>query len=108
MSLSGSVVFVPTIVYGIRKYEYNATVVGVYFLEEEAVKNLIAKLVQLTFLDSKKHETELGLLSQDEFIHYLQNKVHSRNDLDNICCQYQDLYYKDLWKFQINEFVLSL
>lgn len=128
-------VYVPLIVHGREKYEYHAISCGVFTNKNDAVGALLSKLIEHDFLpyncfleslEDRKLEYEeenyeenenykfimnvdIDNFSQEDFCNYLQEKVNcNESNLEDMCQTYGDSYYKDGWKFQIDEHTLNM
>lgn len=124
-------IYVPVIVHGRDKYEYHAISCGCFLTKENAINAIVDKLVENDFLpfdtfidmlsDRFSNIKEAEILGEEiepdyifdnltedvtieQFIQRLKQKVNGDvNILEDICKHFGDSYYKDGWKFQIDE-----
>lgn len=132
-----SLVYVPLIVHGRDKYEYHTISCGVFTNKKHAINGLLEKLVTNDFIsydmfldmlsdrlceidEAKKIGEEIepddrfdnldisNDVTSEQLTQHLQQKVNGDMDLlEEVCQSFGDSYYKDGWKFQIDEHVLS-
>lgn len=113
-------IYVPIIVHGRDKYEYNAISCGCFSNNKSAINSLIDKLVETNFLafdifenileENKLNQIIVGvdennITDEQLFVkQYLKEKVNGDIDmLKNVCNKYGDTYYNDGWNFQIDQ-----
>jgi hypothetical protein len=129
------IVYVPLIVHGRDKYEYHAISCGCFLTKESACNNLLKKLIESNFIsydlfmdilsdrlceivEAEREGEEIEPddrfdnvsenITEEEFTQHLTQKVNGNVDiLDDICQSFGDSYYKDGWKFQIDEHYLT-
>jgi hypothetical protein len=119
--MSANTVYVPVIIYGREKYEYHADTLGVFRDEVSAFRALIKKLVEGEWLlhefcfDSEstcKEEVtwngkELIKGDTEHNIDILCKDVKTIEDVKAICNEFNDSYYDDGWKFEVNKFEIQ-
>ena len=123
-------VYIPMIIYGREKCDYNAISCGAFLSKVDAVNGCLLKLIENNFisydyfvdsLEDRQDEideadeestfiknVDIDNFSEEQFAKYLQNKVSGNEDfLDDCCNIYGDSYYKDGWKFQIDKHIVT-
>lgn len=119
--MSANTVYVPVIIYGREKYEYHAVTLGVFRDEVSAFRALIKKLVEGEWLlhefcfDSESTGKEVVTWNGKELIkgdtehniYILCKDVKTIEDVKAICNEFNDSYYDDGWKFEVNKFEIQ-
>jgi hypothetical protein len=105
-------VYIPNIYYGRDKYQFESKIVGIFKNKNDAIVQLIKELIKLDFIDFETYlndiDSEEDIDEKEEkknFTEMIINKVLLENiPLPDICKEYGDSYYKEGWKFKIEEF----
>jgi hypothetical protein len=110
-------VYVPVIIYGRDKYEYDATTCGVFRNKKDALKALIRELVTGAWIcnefsfDSENPFSYEGVeLKKDDTEYNIQvlcKHTNTVEDVENMCAMLGDSFYEDGWKIEVNEFQLQ-
>ncbi len=127
-TLDPVMVYVPLIISGRAKYEYEAETIGAFGNEVSALHGLLRELIEQELVcpeyifdkagrgDDADGENEgeytykgHALVHGDEEgnIRKLTNLVCTFNDLDMICNDLGDSFYEDGWKIRVDKFELQ-
>ncbi len=109
-------VYVPVIIYGRAKYEYQATTCGVFRNKKDALHALIRKLfdeewICPEYIFAEESRTYGGDELKEDDIEYniqvLCKHANTVEDVIDICENLGNSFYNDGWKFEVNEFQLQ-
>jgi hypothetical protein len=121
-------VYVPLIISGRDKYEYEADTVGAFGNELSALRGLLRELIEQELVcpeymfdkagrgedgedDNDGEYTYKGYAltvgDDDGNIQKLTNLICTFKDLDEICNDLGDSFYEDGWKIRIDKFALQ-
>ena len=106
-------VYVPLLIYGREKYEYECDNSGVYTTLKEALHRLIDEMIKKGFLDLERYNDCLVKKDEDKLTFYsfsdkLKKLVNTIDDLKVVCEKYDNSFYEDGWKFEVNEFNIDI
>lgn len=103
-------IYVPNIIWGRDKYEYESRICGLFINKIDAMSALIRELYNMEFINfnenmideiSKTYKNEL--LTAETFIDIICDKLETEDDLEYICDNYNDSYFGNGWKYEIVE-----
>lgn len=96
----GKYYFVPVIIEGRAKYEFEAHTIGVFEDVPSAVCALADELLELGYLrcdDSDEADSEYAASFTKQL-----NEARTEEQLDSLCDNYNDSYYGEGWKWRID------